>query len=60
MFQIDKTFSGANISRTIRFTDAMYQRLNEISAREQISFNSLVLQCCVYALSQLDLQQEDK
>ena len=59
MFQIYKAFSGANISRTIRFTEDIFERLNKISVKENISFNSLVLQCCFYALSQLDHNKKD-
>jgi len=39
MFKVDKAMSRSNIPRTIRF---------------KISFNSLVLQCCKYAICNYD------
>lgn len=50
MFEINKDFYNANIPRTIRFTEQIYADLAELAARESISFNMLVLQCCRYAL----------
>ena len=51
MFQVvRREFSGANLPRTIRFTDTLYEELKEVSAENGISFNLLVLQCCRYAL----------
>lgn len=48
MFEIDKSLSRPNIPRTIRFTEELFDALLEISEKEEISFNSLVLQCCNY------------
>lgn len=56
MFKIDKEFKSANISRTIRFTEALFEQLNKTAAENNISFNLLVLQCCKYAL---DHQEKD-
>lgn len=56
MFKIDKEFKSANISRTIRFTESLFEQLNKTAAENDISFNLLVLQCCKYAL---DNQEED-
>ncbi len=50
MFKIEKEFKSANISRTVRFTEPLFERLNETAAKNNISFNLLVLQCCKYAL----------
>ena len=50
MFKIDKEFKSANISRTIRFTEPLFEQLNQTAAENDISFNLLVLQCCKYAL----------
>ena len=51
LFQVvGREFGGANIPRTIRFTDALYDELREVSSEKGISFNLLVLQCCRYAL----------
>lgn len=57
MFKIDKDLKSANISRTIRFTEPLFERLNKLAAENNISFNLLVLQCCNYALENLE---EDK
>ena len=52
-FEVDKDFINANVSRTIRFTENIYYDLMEISEKENISFNLLVLQCCRYALDNM-------
>lgn len=59
MFEIDKSLSRPNIPRTIRFTEELFDALLEISEKEEISFNSLVLQCCNYELSNYK-NKEDK
>ncbi len=58
MFKIDNEFSNANISRTVRFTDKLYEQLNRVANTNRISFNLLVLQCCKYALD--DLEENNK
>lgn len=50
MFKIDNEFKNANISRTVRFTEPLFEELNAVAAQNDISFNLLVLQCCKYAL----------
>jgi len=54
MFKIDNQFSGANIARTVRFTDKIFEELNEAAEKNDVSFNMLVLQCCRYALDNLN------
>lgn len=46
MFKIDRTLLKPNISRTIRFTQPLYEWGQMVSERENISFNQVVLQCC--------------
>ena len=46
MFKIDRTLLKPNISRTIRFTQPLYELVQMVSERENISFNQVVLQCC--------------
>ncbi len=53
MFKINNEFKNANISRTIRFTEELFEDLNQLSFENDISFNLLVLQCCKYALNNL-------
>lgn len=54
MFKIDKSFSKANIAKTIRFTEELDQKLTRLALGENISFNELVLRCCKYALDEYD------
>ena len=53
MFKVENEFKGANISRTIRFTEKLFEGLNKIAAENEISFNLLVLQCCKYAVDNI-------
>ena len=50
MFKIDHKFTQANVARTIRFTDDLFEELGKIAKYEEISLNELVLRCCRYAL----------
>ena len=50
MFQICTDYVNTNIPRTIRFSPSIYNKLMDISLKENISFNLLVLQCINYAL----------
>lgn len=50
MFKVENEFKCANISRTIRFTEPLFERLNQVASDNNISFNLLVLQCCKYTL----------
>ncbi len=58
MFKIENEFGNANISRTVRFTENLFERLNETATRNNISFNLLVLQCCKYALDNEEKESE--
>ena len=53
MFINDNQLSNANVGRTIRFTEELFNELNETATKNKISFNLLVLQCCRYALDNL-------
>lgn len=54
VFKIDDTLRYANIPRTVRFSEDLFNRLNELAKNSNISFNLLVLQCCKYALDNLE------
>ncbi len=54
MLKVNKEFKSANISRTVRFTEPLFEQLNKTAAENNISFNLLVLQCCKYALDNMD------
>ena len=58
MFKIIKPLTNANIPRTIRFTEELFEELNEVAQANNISFNMLVLQCCQYALEQLPREEK--
>ena len=60
MFKIRKDLKNANVARTVRFTEEMFEKLNVIAAKNNISFNLLVLQCCQYALDNYSKSEEDK
>ena len=58
MFKVKNDFKGANIPRTIRFTEDMFDELNKIATRNDVSFNLLVLQCCKYAIENIEDSKE--
>lgn len=59
MFEVENKFKNANIPRTIRFTESMFEQLNTIAAKNDISFNLLILQCCKYAIDNMKDNQKD-
>lgn len=59
MFKINNEFKNANISRTVRFTESLFEQMNETASKNGISFNLLVLQCCKYALDNLNEDDEN-
>ncbi len=54
MFKIDNELKSANIARTVRFTEPLFEKLNDIAQKNNISFNLLVLQCCKYAIENME------
>lgn len=59
MFKIDNKFQNPNVSRTIRFTESLFNELSEQAAKYNISFNYLVLQCCRYALDNAEKDENE-
>lgn len=59
MFRIDKTLLNPNIPITIRFTQKLFDWLQEVKSRENISFNQAVLQCCKNGMES-DFAERDK
>lgn len=53
MFEVDNEFKNANVPRTIRFTEHLFDELSKIASENGISFNLLVLQCCKYAMENM-------
>ena len=60
LFEIEKKYKSANVSRTIRFTEDIFERLNKTAYENEISFNLLVLQCCRSALDNMAPPESDK
>ncbi len=60
MFKVDNEFANANVPRTIRFTEKLFEELNDFAAKNKISLNLLVLQCCRYALDRAESENADK
>ncbi len=58
MFKIEDACKRANISRTIRFTEEIFEELLKVSNKNNVSFNFLVIQCCKYALDNLKDEQK--
>ena len=59
MFEVENKFKNANVARTVRFTESMFEQLNDIAAKNDISFNLLVLQCCQYAIDNIKKDSDD-
>lgn len=56
-FKIEKT---EYVNRTFRLTKELAETLSEIAQREGISVNELVVQCCNFAISNMDVADEKK
>ncbi len=54
MFEIKKP-SASN--KTIRMPDSLIEKLEKLAAKNDISFNQLVIQCCEYALDNLKISE---
>jgi predicted HicB family RNase H-like nuclease len=57
LFIIDKKNSKTPVAVTVRFDEDLHNQLQETASKEGISFNSLIFQCCRYALN--DLPEEN-
>lgn len=64
MFKIQKidkiNKSSANIPRTIRFPEDLFNDYNKLSDDTGISFNSLVLEAMRYAYKNLEIEPNNK
>ena len=58
MFKIENELKSANIARTVRFTEPLFEKLNKTASENNISFNLLVLQCCKYALEDMEVKSK--
>ena len=57
MFEIKRT---ETVNKTFRFPIELVQKLEIIAQQEKISVNNLVVQCCEYALNDLQTQNGKK
>ena len=58
MFTVKKNESS---NKTIRMSNGLIERLEQVAQEKDVSFSQLVIQCCEYALEQLgdeNCQQE--
>ncbi len=51
MFKIKHTEETVN--RTFRFPKSLLDKMSEIAQNENVSLNSFVIQCCEYAIDNL-------
>lgn len=56
MFEIKKPSSS---NKTIRMPDYLIEKLEMLAAQHDISFNQLVVQCCIYSLDNLEKPETD-
>ena len=56
MFKIKKTQAS---NKTVRMPDDLIERLEKLALKNDISFNQLVVQCCEYALENLEPESKD-
>lgn len=40
-------------NRTIRMPDSLIEKITKLAAKQDISFNRVVVQCCEYAINNL-------
>ena len=59
MFEINKKVKDAYIARNIRFTEDLFAELNATAGQFDVSLNALVLQCCRYALDNLNSEEKN-
>ena len=57
MFKIEKI---ETINKTFRIPIKLAQKLQKVAQEQGISMNSLVVQCCEYALNDLDTKDNKK
>lgn len=55
MFRIHKPTAS---NKTIRMPDTLIETLERLAAAHDISFNQLVIQCCEYALRDMEQDAE--
>ena len=59
MFRVNKKTNKVTVSHSIRFDEDLYEELQILAAKENVAINTLVMQCCRYALDNLEEAAED-
>lgn len=59
MFRVTNEFKNARITRTIRFTEKLYEELWKTAKEADVSFNLVVLKCCKYALDHKEDEEKE-
>ncbi len=62
MFRIqkfEKIGRNANVQRTIRFPDDLYEQYNKVSNDTGVSFNALVVEAMKYAIKDLEIVEDN-
>ena len=57
MFEIKKT---EYVNKTFRMDKPLVDRLSKCAGKHNISVNSLVSQCCEYALDHMSIEEKDE
>ncbi len=58
MFKVRHTEETVN--RTFRFPKSLLDKMSVIAQKENVSLNSLVVQCCEYAINDMDNPSDEK
>lgn len=57
MFKVEKP---EYVNKTFRMEKKLLERLEQIAQEENISVNALMVQCCQYALNNMEPKKESK
>ena len=61
MFKINRNLKKpVHVTKTFRIPTELSERLDVLVRKEKISLNRLIIQCCEYALDNLDTTETDK
>ena len=55
MFKVEKP---EFVNKTFRMEKELVKKLEEVAQRENVSVNALVVQCCKYALENMETKSE--
>ncbi len=57
MFKVKKP---DNVNKTFRMPLELVKKLEILAQEKDVSLNNLVIQCCEYALDNIDTEEDDK